>query len=50
MICSMLEHLNLLNNTKSMCDHLIAGVFTDELVEYIKGNVQLYNLRNGNPL
>jgi len=30
-------HLNILRNSKSMCDHLIVGVSTDELVyEYKK--------------
>jgi len=29
-------HLNILRNAKSMCDHLIVGVTTDELVEQRK--------------
>jgi glycerol-3-phosphate cytidylyltransferase len=29
-------HLNLLKNAKSMCDHLIVGVSTDELVQEAK--------------
>lgn len=29
-------HLNLLKNSKAMCNHLIAGVLTDELIEHFK--------------
>ena len=27
-------HLNIINNSKSMCEHLIVGVTTDDLVSY----------------
>jgi len=30
-------HLNLLRNARRLCDHLIAGVLTDELAERAKG-------------
>ena len=29
-------HLNLLKNAKSMCDHLIVGISTDELIQKVK--------------
>jgi cytidyltransferase-like protein len=32
-------HLNLLRNSKERCNHLIAGVLTDELVMHFKGKV-----------
>ena len=31
-------HLNILNNAKAMCDKLIVGVTTDELVSYKNKN------------
>lgn len=31
-------HLNLLKNSKDRCEFLIAGVLTDELVEFYKGS------------
>jgi glycerol-3-phosphate cytidylyltransferase len=30
-------HLNLLRNARAACDHLIAGVVTDELAQRVKG-------------
>lgn len=33
-----LGHLNLLRNSKDHCEYLIAGVVTDELVEFYKGS------------
>ena len=32
-------HLNMLRNAKSLCDKLIVGVTTDELVSYKKRNL-----------
>ncbi|QSX09591.1 adenylyltransferase/cytidyltransferase family protein [Alkalibacter rhizosphaerae] len=32
-------HLNLIKNAKALCDHLIVGVNTDELVKEYKGKV-----------
>jgi choline-phosphate cytidylyltransferase/glycerol-3-phosphate cytidylyltransferase len=31
-------HVNILRSAKSMCDHLVVGVSTDELVSSYKGN------------
>ena len=30
-------HLNILKNAKSMCDYLIVGISTDEIVQQYKG-------------
>ena len=34
-------HLNILKNAKRMCDYLIVGVSTDELVQQYKGNTPI---------
>ena len=34
-------HLNILRNAKSMCDYLIVGVSTDELVQQYKGKTPI---------
>lgn len=39
-------HLNILKNAKSMCDRLIVGVSTDELVREYKGKTPLMPLRD----
>jgi glycerol-3-phosphate cytidylyltransferase len=37
-------HLNLLRNAKQACDHLIAGVVTDELANRVKGSLPVVPL------
>jgi glycerol-3-phosphate cytidylyltransferase len=34
-------HLNVLRNARQFCDHLIAGVLTDEMAQRGKGNVPI---------
>lgn len=36
-------HLNLLNNAKNMCEHLIVGVNSDELVKNYKNKIATIN-------
>lgn len=37
-------HLNILRNARLACDHLIAGVVSDELIEAVKGQVPVVPL------
>jgi glycerol-3-phosphate cytidylyltransferase len=37
-------HLNLLRNASAVCDHLIAGVVTDEMAQRSKGNLPVVPL------
>jgi glycerol-3-phosphate cytidylyltransferase len=37
-------HLNILRNSRLACDHLIAGVVSDEMAEYAKGKVPVIPL------
>ena len=39
-------HLNLLKRSKEMCDYLIAGVLTDDLVEFYKNKRPVINLES----
>ena len=40
-------HLNLLRNAKAMCDQLMVGVTTDELMQPYKGKHTVIPSRNG---